>query len=98
MARDTSRSVICWLPTLARVELLMPKLPELKLAMSPIANDARIATTKSTMMIDPTVDFDRRRKKANIDLSAFGKVIGAALGVSALRIKAAALSYPGQDG
>src|SRR5688500_156544 len=66
--------------------------PEPTLEMSASANEARIASTNSTMTIEPTVDFDRRRKEASIEVFASIRWIAAALGAGGASIKAAAFA------
>ena len=76
MASLISRSVTCWSPTLARVELLMPKpmLPEPKLVMSPMAKPARIASRTMTMMIGADLGFGQAAEEGeHRDLGLMGK-------------------------
>src|SRR5215212_8638611 len=63
-----SRSVIDWPPTLASVPLLEPnpRFPDPKFEISARAKPPMMATTISTMINLPTLDFETRRKKVSI--------------------------------
>ena len=65
-----SCSVTCWPPTLARVELPIPKpmLPDPKLRRSLTATPARIAIRIAAMIHVPILDLETRRKKESMTI------------------------------